>query len=1127
LDANGISALSAKLDRIQSLALNENGGIYIGTGVPDTNVSSTAISSLYYVDISGLISRVAGVNGYDPGDFLNESYALDMAFGGVSSVTVMPDSTVLLTPKEQICCDSALLKLETLLPGFSGTDLFVRSGDASEVYRFSAGGVHLDTRDALTNQILRSFEYDSESRLVRMLVRDGRAVEIERTTDGKVNALNGPFGARVSLGIDDQGRLTSLFEPDGRSASMEYDPILNRLSRFTDRRGNTSSFIYYPISGKLAQETDPLGGTIELIRTRDDEGAWSQVEKVLQDGTNAIYRWEFLPEGIRETQTDSSGAVVTINSSPDGRRNTLLPDGTLISTSTRPSPDGGISAPLYSTVAQTPSGRSLVIAEDRSVERENDDPFGAILSTTDSRQIGSRTITKTIDIATRRSSLQLPSGYQLNRTYDDKWRLVQVEQPGLSPLVYAWALEDDLLRIEQDDQSLDFNYDTFGRLSSVQDALGHIKQYEYDDSDRRTRIVLPSSQAIALGYDADDNFNLLKMPSGAEHRLTYSHRDRLTSYTDPLGNTETFVYDSVGRRAGIEHPSGAVLTNVFDAGGRVDTVSYPGATVEHIYSGNTDILSSITRQSAQGSQQLAYSYDGFLEAGLTFSGSASGAFLYDYDADLRLTSIALDGGSPTVDSYDTDGRLSARGPFGFSRGTSGLVNGWSGAGMQVDIERDLLGRTVRRGHTIGGVEVYRLDMTYDAAGQILSRTEFLEGSTSEYTYAWDANGSLLSVDLAGAQIESYAYDVNGNRTSVNGNVQAFNAADQVTQVGDLQYVHDKDGYLTQRGSDQFNYSMRGELISATAGGQQIQYVYDGFMRRVARTVGGNTTQFLYGNPKAPFVLTHTRAPDGTLTTYLYDDSGLLIGFHRSGQTYHVITDQVGSPRLIVDEAGLILREITYSAWGEIIGDTAPGIDLAIGFAGGLADPATGLVRFGMRDYDPISGRWTARDPALFRGGPNLYMYASNNPISNRDPLGLYCTGGEAYAGLGGGVEVCYKDGEWSLCSELGFGAGAGLKVNPFGDVARTERFMKLELGVNYGVADAGFELKATDCGGGGKRPDLEVNAKCAVLLVACNKAEVSTDKPNNIGQTYKDLINDRRGKYGASAKLTLGACARF
>ena len=37
-------------------------------------------------------------------------------------------------------------------------------------------------------------------------------------------------------------------------------------------------------------------------------------------------------------------------------------------------------------------------------------------------------------------------------------------------------------------------------------------------------------------------------------------------------------------------------------------------------------------------------------------------------------------------------------------------------------------------------------------------------------------------------------------------------------------------------------------------------------------------------------------------------------------------------------------------------------DSVFGFAGGIYDPDTELVRFGARDYDPRVGRWTTKDP---------------------------------------------------------------------------------------------------------------------------------------------------------------------
>jgi RHS repeat-associated protein len=59
-----------------------------------------------------------------------------------------------------------------------------------------------------------------------------------------------------------------------------------------------------------------------------------------------------------------------------------------------------------------------------------------------------------------------------------------------------------------------------------------------------------------------------------------------------------------------------------------------------------------------------------------------------------------------------------------------------------------------------------------------------------------------------------------------------------------------------------------------------------------------------------------------------------------------------------------------------------------GFAGGFYDYQTGLVRFGARDYDPETGRWTSKDPAGFGGGDTLlYAYCGNDPVNGTDPTG--------------------------------------------------------------------------------------------------------------------------------------------
>jgi RHS repeat-associated protein len=92
--------------------------------------------------------------------------------------------------------------------------------------------------------------------------------------------------------------------------------------------------------------------------------------------------------------------------------------------------------------------------------------------------------------------------------------------------------------------------------------------------------------------------------------------------------------------------------------------------------------------------------------------------------------------------------------------------------------------------------------------------------------------------------------------------------------------------------------------------------------------------------------------------------------------------------VVTDASGAVVETRDYDAYGQLLSDSAPGFGLEIGFAGGLTDSVTGLVRFGRRDYDPAAGRFVTRDPLFQEGGLNLYEYASGGPVDRRDPTGL-------------------------------------------------------------------------------------------------------------------------------------------
>ena len=122
--------------------------------------------------------------------------------------------------------------------------------------------------------------------------------------------------------------------------------------------------------------------------------------------------------------------------------------------------------------------------------------------------------------------------------------------------------------------------------------------------------------------------------------------------------------------------------------------------------------------------------------------------------------------------------------------------------------------------------------------------------------------------------------------------------------------------------------------------------------------------------------------------------------------YYLHYNQVGSLRGITDTNGKLVKEISYDSYGNILSDSNSTFKIPFGFAGGLYDTDTNLTRFGYRDYDSFTGKWTTKDPIDFAGGDfNLYNYTLNDPINGFDHIGLWTfqIGGDYDIGLGFGI----------------------------------------------------------------------------------------------------------------------------
>jgi len=121
----------------------------------------------------------------------------------------------------------------------------------------------------------------------------------------------------------------------------------------------------------------------------------------------------------------------------------------------------------------------------------------------------------------------------------------------------------------------------------------------------------------------------------------------------------------------------------------------------------------------------------------------------------------------------------------------------------------------------------------------------------------------------------------------------------------------------------------------------------------------------------------------------YADARMPVAMTKGNVTYYLGYDQVGTLKVVADASGNVIKKIEYDTFGNVLSDSNAAFAVPFGFAGGLNDKDTGLVRFGYRDYDPETGRWTAKDPILFAGGDtDLYGYCLNDPVNATDPDGL-------------------------------------------------------------------------------------------------------------------------------------------
>jgi RHS repeat-associated protein len=532
-------------------------------------------------------------------------------------------------------------------------------------------------------------------------------------------------------------------------------------------------------------------------------------------------------------------------------------------------------------------------------------------------------------------------------------------------------------------------FDTRNRLLTETDQLGNARAYLYDDNNNRTSATDGNGRVRLFHYDH------LNRPTAEEwlddqvpanviytNTMTYNADGTLASNVDDF-SSYAYTYDKLGRLETVDNDGtpgpwsawNVVLTNDYDDNGN-----------------RTGLAAAVT-------DSLGQLVPDFVNE-------------YYYDALNRQGAVAQTdqpGGNPvraqeTDFTYHGDGRMhSIRRYTDLYQLVATSIYGYDDAGRLTSLTHDLPGTandiayawSFNRANRItgytrsdGGVQTEAQTYGYDDAGQLTSST----GDLPDEAYTYDAGGNRTNDDydtptgsdnqLASDGTYTYAYDFEGNliargEIATPGNVRLF-AWDYRNR---LTAVRDYTGYVDEQSP--------GTLV------MEAQYTYDAGNRRISKTVdadgaGGGaaeTTQFVHDGGHVVLEFDGS----GSIThRYLYGPAvDQVLSDERAGDLLWTLADHQGSVRDIIDASGNPINQITYSAFGERINETAPATSFLFGYTGAVFDIETGLGYHRARYLDHATGRWISEDPIGFAGDPsNVYRYVRNGPTNYVDPSGL-------------------------------------------------------------------------------------------------------------------------------------------
>lgn len=968
---DGGPATQASLYFPQGVAVDSTGNIYI---------ADYYTNRIRKVDTNGIITTVAG-NGQRgfSGDGVPPTQAslywpTGVAVDSVGNIYIADTYNFRI---RKVALPSAYAKYVT------GGDIAFADENGMG-YILDSTGLHKSTIDLATGKTLLTFGYDANKQLVSITDQFGNQTTIQRDGSGIPTAITSPDGIITSLTIDSTNNLTKATYPDSASYSFTYTTDGLMTDEYDPKNNH---FVHqYDTNGRITNIFDPEGGSWNYSRTVDNSGN-ILVNILTGEGNTISYSDHTASTGAyTSTKTDPTGATTTISRSSDGLTETQqLSCGMKLNLKYDLDTEYKYKY-LKESTKTSPAGLSQTTSFTKTYQDTNADKTPDLI--TDTININTKNWTVTNNALTGIITSTSPVGRAITTEYDISNLLTKkLTVSGLSPSNYSYNARGRLTGVSVGSRTTAIAYDPNGNIDYIITPDNKTFDYTFDAMGRLKYEYRTDGTVIAYDYDNNGNMTVLTNPKSIANTFDHTANDQRKIWATPLSGSYLYSYDKERKLKTITFPSGKLITNTYTNGLLTSTTTPEGIT-NYTYG-----CSSLMSGAVRGTEAIAYTYDGSLLKTDTRTGLLNQTISYAYNNDFRLSSLTYAGATYSL-SYDNDNLLTNAGSYTVTRNMqNGLPVSVSDGTLTNTRTFSGYGELDNNTYSVSGINKYNWNLTRDLSGRITQRVENIAGETITWDYGYNPLGRLVEVKKNGVIVESYGYDENGNRLTDNSRAYSYSTEDHVITAGTDTYQFDVDGFLTSKttsaGTTMYNYSSRGELLSVTKpDGTLISYDHDPLGRRIAKRVNGIVTEkYLWRNRIT--LLAVYGGSNNLISRFNYADRRMPASMEMYGLKYYLAYDQVGSLRAVADTSGNIVKRVDYDSFGNILSDTNPSFNVPFGFAGGLHDRDTGLVRFGLRDYDPAIGRWTAKDPIDFVGSDvNLFGYVGNNPVKWIDPFGL-------------------------------------------------------------------------------------------------------------------------------------------